>query len=130
MPSKDERLKEKEAILNVKAFRLNRTDYPNRHKAQNFREVCDAPNQFESVFKGKKKFVDSEPPGCGKFKRADCDELNEALAAVRTFLASGPNPAYVYDHFLGKDSKRKETWIGKSVFWLSDVGARLYAKER
>lgn len=38
-----ERAKEKEAILNVKHFRLNRAGYPNRVKAQTFTEVCKPP---------------------------------------------------------------------------------------
>jgi hypothetical protein len=51
LSDKSERAKEKAAIINVNHFRINRKGYPNnKYVAKNFREVCDAPGQFESVF--------------------------------------------------------------------------------
>lgn len=56
LSDKTERMKEKEAILNVKHFRLNRAGYPNAIKAKTFTEVCTAKNQFESVYASSPKF--------------------------------------------------------------------------
>ena len=46
----DDRKTEKEALINVFHFRLNRKGYPSsRYIATTFSMVCNAPNQFQSV---------------------------------------------------------------------------------
>lgn len=118
-----EREKEKEAILNVNHFRLNRPYYPNRNYiAKTFREVCDAPGQFESVFKNRPKFLLSEKPLCLRLNKAECSDLDESLLAIKTFLDTGPNLVYLYDNFRGFNPSGTGTHIGRSRFWLSKSG--------
>lgn len=126
---KAERAKEKEAILNVKHFRLNRAGYPNRVKAQTFTEVCKAPNQFESVYASSTKFAGSETGTYPQLKKAECTDLAEAILAVKQFMSMGPNEEYIYDNFRGGKGSRGTT-LGLTRFWLSDEGGRLNGKEK
>lgn len=129
LSDKNARDNEKEAILNVKHFRLNRTDYPNhRIISKTFREVCEAPGQFESVFAGKPKFLHSDTPDYNKLIKAECTDLAEAIEAVKKFLKTGPNSAYLYDGFLGYSPNGAGIHIGRSRFFLSAVGAKLASK--
>ncbi len=123
------RLKEKEAILNVKHFRLNRASYPNRTKAQTFTEVCKAPNQFESVYGSSKKFSGSNTDTFALLTKRECADLAEAIQAVKQFLSAGPNEEYCFDNFRGGKGTRGAT-IGLSRFWLSVEGRKMYEKER
>jgi hypothetical protein len=129
LPDKDERKREKAAILNVKHFRLNRTDYPNRQKAKTFKEVCDAKGQFESVFSAKPKYVNSSEEFAVKFDAKECSDLSEAIQAVREFIENGPSEIYMYDNFRGGKGGRGNN-IGLSRFWLTSVGEKLYAAEK
>lgn len=126
---KAERAKEKEAILNVKHFRLNRAGYPNRVKAKTFTEVCKAPNQFESVFASSPKFSGSQTSSYINLKKAECTDLAEAIQAVKQFMNAGPNLEYLYDNFRGGKGKHGKT-IGLTRFWLSDEGSRLHEKDQ
>ena len=124
---KDARAKEKQAILNVKHFRLNRRGYPNAVKAMTFTEVCKAPNQFESVYAASRKFSGSGLDSFESLNGLECKDLAEAIDAVRYFFAHGPDKELVFDNFRGgKVGKGKN--IGLSRFWLSSEGARLHEK--
>lgn len=127
---KNERDAEKEAILNVKFFRLGRTDYPDwRVKSKTFTEVCSAPGQFESVGPPPtSKFRDSTKSHVEKFDKKECSDFIESIDAIKRFLDAGPNTAYAYDNFRGGSGSRGTT-IGRSRFWLSTTGARLLADE-
>ncbi|MET3117231.1 hypothetical protein AAKU64_001447 [Undibacterium sp. GrIS 1.8] len=125
---KAERSKEKEAILNVKHFRLNRAGYPNRIKAKTFTEVCKAPNQFESVYASSNKFSGSETATYPNLKKPECADLAEAIQAVKQFISSGPNSEYIYDNFRGGKGSHGKT-IGLTRFWLSDEGKKMYEKD-
>lgn len=124
-----ERAKEKEAILNVKHFRLNRAGYPNRVKAQTFTEVCKAPNQFESVYESSPKFSGSETSTYTQLKNDECADLAEAIQAVKHFMETGPKVEYTYDNFRGGKGARGIT-VGLTRFWLSDERKRLNEKEK
>lgn len=127
LTDKAERDKEKSAIMNVNHFRLNRAGYPsNRYIAMTFREVCDAPGQFESVFKGTAKFSQSEK--AQTLAKRECSDLIEAIAAIKAFLAAGPDADYQYDNFRGYNPKGQGTHIGRSRFWLSTPGKGFLAK--
>lgn len=122
---KDERDKEKEAILNVKHFRLARTDYPNwRVKHKTFTEVCSAPGRFESFGPPPtSKFSGSTKSQVETFSKNECADFTEAINAIKAFLEAGPNSLYKYDNFRGGSGKG--TKIGRSRFWLSATGKRL-----
>ncbi|GAA5175530.1 hypothetical protein GCM10025771_07950 [Niveibacterium umoris] len=124
---RDERMKEKAAILNVKHFRLNRMGYPNRHAPQTFTDVCQAKGQFESVYSGTPKFSGSDPDTYESLSKPECFDLEEAIDAVREFLKAGPNSDYLFDNFRGGRGSRGTT-IGQTRFWLSPEGERLYEK--
>lgn len=124
---KEERLREKEAILNVKHFRLNRQGYPNRSAAKTFTEVCEAPGQFESVYATSPKFSNSASDKFESLRKHECQDMTEAIDAVRSFIARGPNSKMVYDNFRGGKGSRGVT-VGLSRFWLSDVGKKLHEK--
>lgn len=124
----ESRMKEKLAILNVKHFRLNRRGYPNNKKAQSFKEVCEAPGQFESVYLASPKFSSSQRNESQHLKKHECKDLEEALEAIKKFLEEGPNQNYVFDNFRGGIGTRGTT-IGKTRFWLSQEGEKFYAKE-
>lgn len=129
LTDKAERDKEKSAIMNVNHFRLNRKGYPNnRYVAETFREVCDAPGQFESVFKGTAKFSQAEKASAQRLGKRECGDLIEAIDAVNAFLAAGPDANYQYDNFRGYNPTGAGTHIGRSRFWLSAVGADLLKK--
>jgi hypothetical protein len=129
LTDKAERDKEKSAIMNVNHFRLNRAGYPsNRYIAKTFQEVCDAPGQFESVFKGTAKFSQSDKAGAQTLARRECGDLIEAIAAINAFLAAGPDPDYQYDNFRGYNPTGQGTHIGRSRFWLSTAGKGFLAK--
>jgi hypothetical protein len=129
LTDKAERDKEKEAILNVKHFRLNRAEYPNRvYVAKSFREVCDAPGQFESVFKGTAKYTKSERSTSQTLNKPECSDLAEAIDAIKKFLSSGPNEEYLFDNFRGYNPSGRGTHIGRSRFWLSERGKELSDK--
>lgn len=128
LTDKPTRMKEKEAILNVKHFRLNRAGYPNAIKAKSFSEVCTAKNQFESVYAGSPKFSGSAPDLFERLKKAECSDLAECVGAIKAFLAAGPNKDMVYDNFRGGAGSRGEV-IGKSRFFLSPGGKKMYENE-
>ena len=86
LADKTERNKQKQAILNVKHFRLNRAGYPNRVKAQTFSDVCTAPGQFESVYGSSPKFSGSAPSAYESLNKLECSDLEEAIAAVKYFI--------------------------------------------
>lgn len=123
-----ERAQEKEAILNVKYFRLNRIGYPNRVKAKTFTDVCKAPNQFESVYASSPKFAGSDVNSYLRLIDKECADLAEAIAAVRTFMKKGPNKDFVFDNFRGGKGNRGKT-IGLTRFFLSDEGRKMHEKE-
>lgn len=125
---KAERAKEKEAILNVKHFRLNRAGYPNRIKAKTFTDVCQAPNQFESVYASSTKFSGSEKSTYFQLKKAECGDLAESIDAVKKFISTGPKSEYLYDNFRGGKGSRGKV-IGLTRFWLSEEGGKFHAKE-
>ncbi len=129
LTDKAERDKEKSAIMNVNHFRLNRKGYPNNHYiAETFREVCDAPGQFESVFKGTAKFSQADKATVQAMGKRECGDLIEAIDAINAFLAAGPEAAYQYDNFRGYNPTGSGTHIGRSRFWLSAEGERLLKK--
>lgn len=123
---KAERDREKSAIMNVNHFRLNRKGYPNRtYIATSFEMVCMAPGQFESVFGTKPKFLNSTRAKVAMLGQYECSDLEESLAAVRAFLANGPDPNYRFDGFRGYNPKGDGKHIGRSRFFLSTTGERL-----
>lgn len=129
LTDKPERDKEKSAIINVNHFRLNRPGYPTtRYVAKTFRAVCDAPDQFESVFKGSAKFSQSEQTCVHALTKRECSDLIEAIEAIQAFLTNGPNPEYQYDNFRGFKQHGPGTHIGRSRFWLSPTGKTYLAK--
>lgn len=128
LKDRDERANEKQAILNVKHFRLNRQGYPNRTKAMNFTEVCEAPNQFESVYAASPKFAGSAASSHESLNKLECRDLAEAIEAVRYFIDHGPDKELVFDNFRGGKGSRGKV-IGLSRFWLSNVGETLYEKD-
>jgi hypothetical protein len=129
LPDKAERDNEKEAILNVNHFRLNRTDYPNRrYVATTFRMVCEAVGQFESVSPTNQKLINSDDPAFNNLIKAECADLAKAIEALKRFLATGPNGNYVYDNFRGYNPTGSGTHIGRSRFWLSTRGKELSDK--
>lgn len=128
LPDKEQRDKEKQAILNVKHFRLNRAGYPNRVKAMTFKAVCEAPGQFESVYGSSPKFSGSTYDQADNLKKSECSDLVEAIEAVRFFIRNGPDSDLIFDNFRGGKGSRGAT-IGLSRFWLSDEGKKLYEKD-
>lgn len=128
MTDAESRIKEKLVILNSKHFRLNRRGYPNNKKARSFKEVCEAPGQFESVYLASPKFSSSQKNESQRLKKHECKGLEEALEAIRKFLEEGPNQNYVFDNFRRGIGTRSTT-IGKTRFRLSQEGEKLYAKE-
>ena len=129
LQDKAERDKEKEAIINVNHFRLNRKNYPSlSYIATTFRMVCEAPNQFESVSPTNLKLTKSAEFVCEKLIKTECKDLDEAISAVRDFIQAGPNDAYVYDNFRGYKPNGNGTHIGYSRFWLSPKGKELFEK--
>lgn len=126
LKDKAERDKEKAAILNVKHFRLNRPGYPNnKYIAKTFRDVCEAPNQFESVYAKSSKFTNSDSSSYPCLGKAECADLTEAIEAIRQFLQTGPSADYTYDNFRGYNPNGQGTHIGRSRFFLSDTGKKL-----
>ncbi len=131
LPDKAERDKEKEAIMNVNYFRLNRKGYPNnKYIAMNWTMVCKAPNQFESVSPKNAKLNNSAEAVCAKLIKAECADLSESIEAVRRFMQRGPNENYVYDNFRGYMPNGQGEHIGRSRFWLSKIGKGLYDKDK
>lgn len=130
LPDKAERDNEKEAIMNVNHFRLNRPYYPRRdYIATTFSMVCKAPGQFESVFANKPKFLNSIDPAYNHLIKTECTDLSEAIEAIKNFLENGPNTKYLYDGFLGYSANGSGTHIGRSRFFLSDRGKEFIAKD-
>jgi hypothetical protein len=129
LPDKQERDKEKSAILNVNHFRLNRRGYPvHAYIAKNFRSVCEALGQFESVSPSNVKFVSAVKFSAIKFGKYECGDLFEALEAIKIFFDNGPNPDFQFDNFRGYAPNGQGTPIGRSRFFLSTTGATLFAK--
>ena len=129
LTDKQERDKEKAAIMNVNHFRLNRKGYPNNvYVAKTFREVCEAPGQFESVFAGTPKYTKSERSSAMNLKKSECADLCEAIDAIKAFLAAGPDEKYQFDNFRGYAPSGKGSHIGRSRFWLSPGGSLLLNK--
>lgn len=121
-----ERKKEKEAIINVCYFRLNRRGYPNNiYVAKTFKQVCDAPGQFESSFASSPKYLNSSIEKFETLSSKECADLEESADAIRDFLAAGPNKEYIYDNFRGYNPGARGTQIGRTRFWLSPIGKGL-----
>ncbi len=119
--------KEKAAIMNVNHFRLNRKGYPSSsYVAMTFRAVCLAPGQFESVFAGTPKFLKSETSAAMNLKKGECADLSEAIEAIKAFMATGPTAEYQFDNFRGYNPTGQGTHVGRSRFWLSTTGQRLF----
>ena len=130
LTDKAERDKEKSAIMNVNHFRLNRKGYPNSsYDATTFTRVCKAPRQFESV-EGVTavKFNTTDAALIPKLPKAECADLDEAIAAVKAFMENGPNPDYQFDNFRGFSPNGKGEHIGRSRFWLSSGGKKMFDK--
>ncbi|WP_156954581.1 hypothetical protein [Paraburkholderia acidipaludis] len=127
LPDLSDRKQEKEALINVFYFRLNRKGYPTNHYvATTFTMVCNAPNQFQSVMPHPAaKLVKSADPGYASLNKAECSDLQESIDAIRDFISAGPNAAYTYDNFRAGSSGTHGTTIGGSRFWLSTVGKGL-----
>lgn len=127
LPDINARKAEKEALINVFYFRLNRKGYPtNKYIATSFAMVCDAPNQFQSIQPTPSpKLRNSAPGESGHLDQKECSDLQECADAISAFLASGPNSKYVYDNFRAGSSGTRGTTIGGSRFWLSAVGKGL-----
>jgi hypothetical protein len=127
LPDINERKNEKEALINVFYFRLNRKGYPtNKYIATSFTMVCDAPNQFQSIQPTPSpKLRNSAPGEAVHLNKMECADLQECLDAIGAFLAAGPNSMYVYDNFRAGSSGTRGTTIGGSRFWLSAVGKEL-----
>jgi hypothetical protein len=126
LADKTEREKEKSAIINVNHFRLNRKGYPsNAYIATSFRTVCEAPRQFESVYKNSPKFWGSEEGSVDSLIKRECSDFEEAMAAVKAFIENGANSELQFDNFRGYSPKGRGTHIGRSRFWLSETGRQL-----
>lgn len=93
-----------------------------------FREVCLAPGQFESVFAATPKYLKSEASIAMNLKKGECADLCEAIDAIKTFMATGPTAAYQFDNFRGYDPHGQGTHVGRSRFWISATGQRLFDK--
>jgi hypothetical protein len=130
LTDKAERDKEKSAIMNVNHFRLNRKGYPNSsYDAKTFTRVCTAPGQFQSVEGDTAvKFNSTAAELIPILAKAECADLDEAIAAVKAFMESGPNPAYQFDNFRGYSPNGRGEHIGRSRFWLSKNGKALLDK--
>lgn len=127
LPNVEDRKAEKEALINVFYFRLNRKGYPtNRYIATSFSMVCDAPNQFQSIQPTPSpKLRNSAPGEASRLNQMECADLQECIGAITAFLAGGPNSQYIYDNFRAGSSGTRGTTIGGSRFWLSEVGKGL-----
>lgn len=127
LPDIKNRTTEKEALINVFYFRLNRKGYPtSKYIATSFTMVCDAPNQFQSVQPSPSpKLRNSAPDKSGHLSQMECADFQECIDAITAFLAAGPNSTYVYDNFRAGSSGTRGTTIGGSRFWLSAVGKEL-----
>lgn len=122
---------EKQAILHVMYFRLNRKGYPsNSYVATSFQMVGEAPKvQFESVARNKPKFANTELISSPKLPRSECADLKKCLLAIQTFLATGPDfKKYPFDEF--RDRSSRPTWhlIANTAFHLTALG-KTYLKE-
>lgn len=116
---------EKQAILHVMYFRLNRKGYPsNKYVATTFRMVGEAPQvQFESVASKTNKFTSTEESAVQRLNAANCSDLDACLAAVRTFLANGPDfKTYPYDEFRSAAARPKWDILAKNSFHLTPLG--------
>jgi hypothetical protein len=127
LPSADDRKIEKEALINAFYFRLNRKGYPsNAYIATTFTMVCNARNQFQSVMPTPAPKLTKSASGVYKhLNKMECSDLQESIDAIKSFLASGPNPKYVYDNFRAGGSGTAGIRIGGSRFWLSRTGKEL-----
>lgn len=127
LPDINDRKTEKEALINVFYFRLNRKGYPtNKYVATSFTMVCDAPNQFQSIQPTPSpKLRNSAPGESAHLDRMECSDLQDCIDAITEFLAGGPNSQYVYDNFRAGSSGTRGVTIGGSRFWLSAVGKGL-----
>lgn len=127
LPDANDRKTEKEALINVFYFRLNRKGYPsNAYIATTFTMVCNAPNQFQSVMPTPApKLIKSASGAYKRMNKMECSDLQESLDAIRSFLDAGPNSKYVYDNFRAGSSGTAGTRIGGSRFWLSRTGKEL-----
>jgi hypothetical protein len=127
----DDLASEKQAILHVMYFRINRKGYPsNKYVAKSFKMVGEAPQvQFESVARATQKFTSTELPSVDNLKAAECGDLQACLDAVRSFAGNGPNfKKYPFDEF--RDTKSRPTWtpIAKNAFHLTALGKALLAE--
>ena len=117
--------KEKQAILHVMYFRLNRKGYPSSsYVAKSFTSVGKAPRvQFESVFNETDKFLSTNSPDFQSLKKADCSDLQKCIDAVKTFIEAGPDfSAYPYDSFKSAKSRPKWQIIAKNAFSITKLG--------
>ncbi|CAB3964890.1 hypothetical protein BLA9940_02274 [Burkholderia aenigmatica] len=124
LPDESDRRIEKEALLNVFYFRLNRKGYPrNDYIAKTFSMVCNAAGQFDSLQpKPRPKFINSGNPKYKALGKSECSDLQESIDAVQAFIAGGPNSKYIYDNFRSRSARHSGTIIGNSKFWLSELG--------
>jgi hypothetical protein len=122
---------EKQAILHVMYFRLNRKGYPsNTYVATSFQMVGEAPKvQFESVAKDKPKFSSTSPVNVPKLRMAECVDLQACIDAVQTFLDTGPDyDKYPFDEFRDVNSRPKWHKIANTAFHLTSLGQALLAE--
>lgn len=122
---------EKQAILHVMYFRLNRRGYPsNSYVATSFQMVGEAPKvQFESVARDKPKFARTDLISSPKLPRAECADLKKCLLAIQAFVANGPDfKKFPFDEF--RDRSSRPTWhlIANTAFHLTALG-NAYLKE-
>jgi hypothetical protein len=132
LPNKTERMKEKEAVLNVMAIRFNRKGYPNNnYVAKSFTEVGKAPSrQFDAAASLTRKFRNSDTGEYQKLKAKECEDLDEAIEAVRNFLNSGPDTkTYQYDNYRTWEKDKPGTRIGNLRFMLTTNGKAMLNKE-
>jgi hypothetical protein len=116
---------EKQAILHVMYFRLNRKGYPsNAYVATSFQMVGEAPKvQFESVAKDKPKFSSTSPVNVSKLRVAECADLQACIDAVQMFLSSGPDYVkYPFDEFRDVNTRPKWHGIANTAFHLTSLG--------
>lgn len=123
---------EKQAILHVMYFRLNRKGYPsNKYVATSFRMVGEAPQvQFESVARATGKFVSTDLESVHSLSPANCNDLQACLDAVQSFVTRGPDfDTFPFDEFRSAAAKPSWKIIAKNAFHLTDLGKSYLAEQ-
>lgn len=116
--NRNERDREKEAILTVLYNRIGRLGFPDRTARKTFRDVASAPRrQFDSVASNTTKFAGSAASSCTTLKSADCRDLTESLEAVRKFTRTGPPTDCNFLFFFAASRAKQGTQIGGNKFW-------------